>query len=200
MLGKYCREIGDYIFGDFSLRLVNFGIQTWMMNLCSLIFALGSLYFTSEHHIGIALIFFFITYVFHYMDGNINNARRFYGKHSMRYHRLLYISSDVLSETIFFSGLALAKYVSWRYSIIVITTYIVFTILGILVYNKRVFDLEESYFDQSDRFIIVVIFLVFKTNKTKSIMLCLIIISLINFIGIIQRLVALIITKQPKLI
>lgn len=199
MLGSYCRDLGDYILGDFSLRLARFGIQTWMMNLCALIFALGSsysLYFFNKHYIYIPLILLFITYIFHYMDCSISDARHFYGKHSTRYHEILYNLSDILSEVIFFSGFALSKYVTWRYSIVVMATYTVLTTLGILVYNKRVFDLDESYFDRSDRFIILAVFLILLKQYT----LCLVIISLINIIGIIQRLVALIITKQPKLI
>jgi hypothetical protein len=195
MLGKYCQELGDYIFADFSLRMTRLGIQTWMMNLCGIGSAVGAFYLIKAHKVNIALVLFLISYFFYYMDGSISDARHFCNKHSIRYHKIYHGISDIIAEGIFFCGLASYGYVLWRYSLIVIATYMVFMILDILANHKRISDPDESFFDRLDRFIAFVVFILL-----KQYVLSLVVVSLITTIGVIQRLVALIRTKQPKLI
>jgi hypothetical protein len=205
MLGNHCRDLGDLIFQKFSTKLANLGAKTWMMNIFAIISILGSFYFfisynilhiyniRNPHYYGLIMLFF--NHLFDYFDSGLDRARRFLHKKPFRYRKLFHITTDKLSETIFFSGLALGGYVPWRNSIYAISTCILITLVGIWVKHKRVFDLDRSLFDRADRFFVIFI-CVWSGYNIFGIVL----VSLMNIVGIIQRLIALFIAKRPKLI
>jgi hypothetical protein len=204
MLSNYCRDMGDFIFQKFSMKLAMLGAKTWMMNigaifsiLCAFFFLI---YYRIPHIYGIAntykiaLMMLFFNHFFDYMDSGVDRARRFLHKRPFRYRKIFHITTDKLSEIILFSGLALGRYIQWKHSIFAISTCILITLVGRWVNYKRVFDLDRSLFDRADRFFVIFISIWIGYNIFGVIL-----ISLMNVVGIIQRLIALFRARRPKL-
>jgi len=195
MLSNYCRDLGDALLQKLNLYLARLGAQTWMMNIFGIVSIVGSVYFLIKYKVIIALILLCINHVFDYMDSGIDRARRDFGKHSFRYRRIFHITTDKLSEIIFFSGLALGGYVYWKHALLAISTCLAITIVGRWVNYKRVFDLNQSLFDRADRLFVLLGFIWTGYNILGTVL-----ISLMNIAGIIQRLIALLRVKTPKII
>ncbi|MBM3236820.1 hypothetical protein FJZ31_11065 [Candidatus Poribacteria bacterium] len=193
MLGNYCRNLGNYICRGLTPRLARFGIQPWMMNLCSVASAVGSGYFFFSHNILSALIFLFLNAVFDYMDGGISRALLSVGKAFSRYRPLFHVLSDKLSDVVIFWGMIAGKIVRWDLGLLAITTSLILTLFGRWVQHKRLFNLERSLFDRADRFIVLLLFC-----SLGRFQLALIIVSILNIVGLIQRLYTFIRAILPK--
>ena len=189
MLGNYCRDLGDYFSQKFSLALARFGAQTWIINLCAIVCAVGSSYFFISHNLYLALFMLFLNHAFDYMDGSIDRAKKYLGINSFRYRTIFHVLSDKLSEIIIFLGMIFGGYIRWELGLIGIVTCLILTMLGRWVYRKTVFDLSQSLFDRSDRLFVILLLCLMRQYN-----FALILVSIMNVIGIIQRLIALFVT------
>lgn len=189
MLSNYCRNLGDYVCRWLTPRLARFGMQPWMMNLCAVASAVGSGYSFFSHNILPALLFLSLNAVFDYMDGGISRELLSLGKQPSRYHTLFHVLSDKLSEVAIFLGMITGKLVRWDLGLLAITTCLILTLLGRWVRHKGLFNLERSLFDRTDRFIVLLLFC-----SLGHFQLALIIVSILNIAGLIQRLYAFIST------
>jgi phosphatidylglycerophosphate synthase len=193
MLGNYCRNLGNYICRGLTPRLARLGMRPWMMNLCSVASAVGSGYFFFSHNIFPALLFLFLNAVFDYMDGGISRALLSIGKVSSRYRPLFHVLSDKLSEIAIFLGMIAGKIVRWDLGLLAITTCLILTLFGRWAQHKGTFNLERSLFDRTDRFVVLLLFC-----SLRHFQLALIIVSILNIAGLIQRLYAFIRAILPK--
>ncbi len=185
MLGNYCRSLGNYISRSFAPRFAHFGIQPWMMNLCCVASAVGSGYFFFSSKIGLALTFLFLNGIFDYMDGAITRVLLSSGKKSFRYSDVFHILADKASEVAIFSGMIAGKIVRWDLGFFAITTCLLLTLIGKWAEYKGLFNLEHSWFDRADRFVVLLIFC-----SLGYFQLAVIIVSALNIVDLIQRVYA----------
>jgi len=185
MLGDYCRDLADYFCRGLTLRLARWGAQPWMMNLCSVTSAAVSGYLFFSHSIFLALVLLLLSVVFDYMDGGISRALLSLGKKSSRYGTLFHALADKLSEVAIFSGMIAGKILRWDLGLLAIITCLILTLFGRWVQHKGLFDLKRSLFDRADRFVVLFLFCTLRYFQ-----LAVIIVSILNIIGFIQRLCA----------
>lgn len=193
MLGNYCRSLGNYVTGGITPQLARFGIQPWMMNLCCVVSAIGSGYFFFSNNIKSALVFLFFNGLFDYMDGAISRSALSFGREPSRYDPILHILADKVSEIAIFGGMTTGKIIRWELGLLAIATCLLLTVVGRWVEHKGIFNLERSWFDRADRFVILLVFC-----SLRHFQAAVILVSILNISGIVQRLWAYIGVKLPK--
>lgn len=186
MLGKYCRDLGNYLFRGLTPLLARLGIQTWMINLCAVVCAIGSGYFFFANKIALALSFLFAEQIFDYMDGGIRRARVSLRMKPFRYRLLCHVLADKLSELVIFSGMIAGSLVRIDLGLFTVFSGLILTIFGRWIQYKGLFDLKNSLVDRTDRFAVLLILC-----PLRHFQLALIIISIVNIVGIVQRLISL---------
>lgn len=156
-----------------------------MMNLCAVASAVASGYFFFSHNILLALLCLFFHGVFDYMDGGIWRALLSLGKRASHYGTSFHVWADKLSEVAIFSGMIAGNIVRWDLGLLAITTCLILTLFGIFVQRRGLFNLESSWFDRADRFVVLFMFCLLGYFQ-----LALIMVSILNTVGLVQRLYA----------